>query len=192
MYGKFSLTFLNGPWNRCYMDEATACIYFLYWFFFSRKTLDFDEMAGGVNKRRLIQRCVFTELMKLVDPGVKPFQPAKGKPNIFMFVGLQGSGKTTTCTKVYFVWLKIAALLVLFVTLPLSLFSIVIKFIFSWHTIIKKKVGKRVWFALILSVLVHLISWSKMLRRQGYHFMEGYFYTLGIWFGYLLHRPYGY
>lgn len=69
---------------------------------FFRRTLDFDEMAGGVNKRRLIQRCVFTELMKLVDPGVKPFQPIKGKPNIFMFVGLQGSGKTTTCTKVYF------------------------------------------------------------------------------------------
>uniref|UniRef100_A0A914RP86 SRP54-type proteins GTP-binding domain-containing protein n=1 Tax=Parascaris equorum TaxID=6256 RepID=A0A914RP86_PAREQ len=37
--------------------------------------IHFDEMAGGVNKRRLIQRCVFTELMKL------------------------GSGKTTTCTK---------------------------------------------------------------------------------------------
>lgn len=57
-------------------------------------------MPGGVNKRRLIQRCVFTELVKLVDPDVKAFQPVKGKPNVFMFVGLQGSGKTTTCTKV--------------------------------------------------------------------------------------------
>ncbi|VDM28477.1 unnamed protein product [Toxocara canis] len=70
------------------------------------KTLDFDEMAGGVNKRRLIQRCVFTELMKLVDPGVKPFQPTKGKSNIFMFVGLQGSGKTTTCTKLAYYYQK--------------------------------------------------------------------------------------
>ncbi|VDN03232.1 unnamed protein product, partial [Onchocerca ochengi] len=38
---------------------------------------DSDEMAGGVNKRRLIQRCVFTELMKLVNPEVKPFQPCR-------------------------------------------------------------------------------------------------------------------
>uniref|UniRef100_A0A0M3HN49 Signal recognition particle 54 kDa protein n=2 Tax=Ascaris TaxID=6251 RepID=A0A0M3HN49_ASCLU len=71
-----------------------------------KKTLDFDEMAGGVNKRRLIQRCVFTELMKLVDPGVKPYQPTKGKPNVFMFVGLQGSGKTTTCTKLAYYYQK--------------------------------------------------------------------------------------
>ena len=28
------------------------------------------------------------------------WHPVKGKPNIIMFVGLQGSGKTTTCTKV--------------------------------------------------------------------------------------------
>jgi signal recognition particle subunit SRP54 len=31
---------------------------------------------------------------------VKAWQPVKNKPNIVMFVGLQGSGKTTTCTKV--------------------------------------------------------------------------------------------
>ena len=57
-------------------------------------------MQGGVNKRRLIQKSVFTELLKLVDPGVQPYQPVKGKPNVIMFVGLQGAGKTTTCTKV--------------------------------------------------------------------------------------------
>ena len=65
-----------------------------------RKALNFDEMMGGVNKRRLIQRSVFNELLKLVDPGVTPYQPSKGRSNIIMFVGLQGSGKTTTCTKV--------------------------------------------------------------------------------------------
>lgn len=68
-----------------------------------KKTINFDDMAGGVNKRRLIQRAVFTELMKLVDPGTAPYQPTKGKPNVIMFVGLQGAGKTTTCTKVNFV-----------------------------------------------------------------------------------------
>jgi signal recognition particle subunit SRP54 len=31
---------------------------------------------------------------------VAPYKPKKGKANVFMFVGLQGSGKTTTCTKV--------------------------------------------------------------------------------------------
>ena len=28
-----------------------------------------------------------------------PYQYKKGKPNVVMFVGLQGSGKTTICTK---------------------------------------------------------------------------------------------
>jgi len=42
----------------------------------------------------------FFILNQLVDPGVKAWQPSKGKNNVIMFVGLQGSGKTTTCTKV--------------------------------------------------------------------------------------------
>jgi signal recognition particle subunit SRP54 len=71
-----------------------------------KKTIPFDEMAGGVNKRRLIQRSVFTELTKLVDPGEKPFQPTKGKQNVIMFVGLQGAGKTTTCTKLAYYYQK--------------------------------------------------------------------------------------
>lgn len=40
------------------------------------------------------------ELTSLVDPGVEAWKPKKGKANVIMFVGLQGSGKTTTCTKV--------------------------------------------------------------------------------------------
>lgn len=71
-----------------------------------RKALNFDEMMGGVNKRRLIQRSVFNELLKLVDPGVTPYQPSKGRSNIIMFVGLQGSGKTTTCTKMAYFYQK--------------------------------------------------------------------------------------
>ncbi|VDM77802.1 unnamed protein product [Strongylus vulgaris] len=64
-----------------------------------KKAINFEEMVGGVNKRRLIQKTVFNELLKLVDPGVTAYQPKKGQPNVIMFVGLQGSGKTTTCTK---------------------------------------------------------------------------------------------
>ena len=43
---------------------------------------------------------------QLVDPGVKPYQPVKGRPNVIMFVGLQGSGKTTTCTKLAYHYMK--------------------------------------------------------------------------------------
>ncbi|KAH7972963.1 hypothetical protein HPB52_019611 [Rhipicephalus sanguineus] len=63
-------------------------------------------MAAGLNKRRMIQSAVFKELIRLVDPGVKAWQPTKGKNNVIMFVGLQGSGKTTTCTKLAYHYLK--------------------------------------------------------------------------------------
>lgn len=58
-----------------------------------------EEMAAGINKRRVIQSIVIQELYALLDSGNKPFVLKKGKPNVIMFVGLQGSGKTTTCTK---------------------------------------------------------------------------------------------
>ncbi|KAI0983621.1 hypothetical protein GJ496_002791 [Pomphorhynchus laevis] len=64
-----------------------------------KATINVESAAAGLSKRRLIQTSVFTELVKLIDPGVEPWKPVKGKPNIIMFVGLQGSGKTTTCTK---------------------------------------------------------------------------------------------
>ena len=50
-------------------------------------------------RKKLIQTAVFNQLLALLDPGVTPYQPHKGKVNIIMTVGLQGSGKTTTCTK---------------------------------------------------------------------------------------------
>ncbi|KAJ3124503.1 Signal recognition particle, partial [Nowakowskiella sp. JEL0407] len=71
-----------------------------------KEIVNLDELAAGVNKRRIIQKAIFDELCRLVDPGVKPFQPKKGKQNVIMFVGLQGSGKTTTCTKLAVYYLK--------------------------------------------------------------------------------------
>ena len=68
--------------------------------------LNFDDMAGGINKRRAIQSAIFSELVKLVDPGVQPWTPTRGKNNVIMFVGLQGSGKTTTCTKLAYYYQK--------------------------------------------------------------------------------------
>ncbi|KAH0545291.1 hypothetical protein FGG08_000590 [Glutinoglossum americanum] len=64
-----------------------------------KQTVNFKELAPGVNKKRLIQKAVFDELVKLVDPHAEPFKPKKGRSNVIMFVGLQGAGKTTTCTK---------------------------------------------------------------------------------------------
>jgi signal recognition particle subunit SRP54 len=46
-----------------------------------------------------VPQTVFDELVQLVDPHNEPFKPKKGRSNVIMFVGLQGSGKTTTCTK---------------------------------------------------------------------------------------------
>lgn len=64
-----------------------------------KAAVNFKDLAPGVNKKRLIQKAVFDELVKLVDPHAEPFKPKKGKSNVIMFVGLQGAGKTTTCTK---------------------------------------------------------------------------------------------
>ncbi|KAI9892203.1 MAG: Signal recognition particle [Vezdaea aestivalis] len=64
-----------------------------------KSTVNFKELAPTVNKKRIIQKAVYDELVKLVNPHAEPFKPKKGKPNVIMFVGLQGAGKTTTCTK---------------------------------------------------------------------------------------------
>jgi signal recognition particle subunit SRP54 len=65
-----------------------------------KNTLKLDEeMNTCTNKRRFIQKCVYDELVKMVSPDKQPYKPVKKKSNVIMFVGLQGSGKTTTCTK---------------------------------------------------------------------------------------------
>ncbi|KAK3845541.1 MAG: signal recognition particle 54 kDa protein [Linnemannia gamsii] len=64
-----------------------------------KESISLDENTGAVNKKRNIQKAVMDELTSLVDPGVEAWKPKKGKANVIMFVGLQGSGKTTTCTK---------------------------------------------------------------------------------------------
>jgi signal recognition particle subunit SRP54 len=36
-----------------------------------------------------LMQAVFDELVHLVDPGVEPYKPKKGQPNVIMAVGLQ-------------------------------------------------------------------------------------------------------
>ncbi|PPS15564.1 hypothetical protein GOBAR_AA05021 [Gossypium barbadense] len=64
-----------------------------------KKIVNLDDLAAGHNKRKIIQQAIFNELCKMLDPGKPAFTPKKGKTSVVMFVGLQGSGKTTTCTK---------------------------------------------------------------------------------------------
>eukprot|EP00959_Pyramimonas_sp_CCMP1952_P136551 2857771-Pyramimonas_sp.AAC.2 len=64
-----------------------------------RNALDADEEKAGVNKRRTIEKAVFKELVKMLDPGKKPYTPEKGTSSVVMFVGLQGAGKTTSVAK---------------------------------------------------------------------------------------------
>lgn len=61
--------------------------------------VNLEELAAGVNKRKLIQKAVFDELCSMLNPGTKPALIKRGKPNVVMFVGLQGNGKTTSCVK---------------------------------------------------------------------------------------------
>jgi len=67
------------------------------------KAVNIKEMAAGLNPKTVIERSVFSELVRLVDGTaggtVKPFVPKKGQPCVVLFVGLQGAGKTTTATK---------------------------------------------------------------------------------------------
>jgi signal recognition particle subunit SRP54 len=89
-----------------------------------KKRVNMDELAAGLNKRKIIEKAVFDELCSILDSGVeatsssKPaggkdgkqqpgaWQLKKGKPTVVMFVGLQGSGKTTTCTKYAYYYKK--------------------------------------------------------------------------------------
>ena len=60
----------------------------------------FNEMEGEIgNKKLMIQKSVLKALQEMLTSKKHPYKMEKGKSNIIMFVGLQGSGKTTTCTK---------------------------------------------------------------------------------------------
>jgi len=71
-----------------------------------RQRVNLTEIAAGINRAKLIRQVVMEELKNLVDPGVKPYSPKKGKSNVIMLVGLQGSGKTTTATKLAYYYRK--------------------------------------------------------------------------------------
>ncbi|ETO13628.1 hypothetical protein RFI_23737 [Reticulomyxa filosa] len=61
-----------------------------------REKLRLSELPAGVDVKRVIEK---VEITNLLDSKRKAYIPKRGKTNVIMFVGLQGSGKTTTCTK---------------------------------------------------------------------------------------------
>ena len=56
-----------------------------------------NQRASNVSK--LVQKAVVDELVVLLEPSRKPYNMKRGKPNVILFVGLQGAGKTTTIAK---------------------------------------------------------------------------------------------
>jgi len=56
--------------------------------------------AGSHNVNRLVQKSVMEELTSMLTPKEnKPYVMRRGKPNVILFVGLQGAGKTTSIGK---------------------------------------------------------------------------------------------
>ena len=56
-----------------------------------------EQRASNVSK--MVQKAVVDELTSLLEPARKPHTMKRGKPNVILFVGLQGAGKTTTIAK---------------------------------------------------------------------------------------------
>ena len=54
-----------------------------------KKGVDIEQMAGGINKRKVLEQSVINELCSMLDPGRVPYVPKKKQPNVIMFVGLQ-------------------------------------------------------------------------------------------------------
>lgn len=53
----------------------------------------------NANRAKLVHRAIFDALVAMMSPNARPYNVARGKTNIIMFVGLQGSGKTTSICK---------------------------------------------------------------------------------------------
>ncbi|KAH9386482.1 signal recognition particle subunit SRP54 [Nematocida major] len=58
-----------------------------------------QEIQTKSQKEKALQKIVFEELCAIMDSGKEPFRPKKKEISTVLFVGLQGSGKTTTCCK---------------------------------------------------------------------------------------------
>ena len=66
---------------------------------------DEEKRTNNQNLSKMVQRAVVDELVALLSPDgdgkkqKKAYVMRRGKPNVILFVGLQGAGKTTTIAK---------------------------------------------------------------------------------------------
>jgi signal recognition particle subunit SRP54 len=58
-----------------------------------------EEVLNGLNPAQQVIKIVRDELAAILGGSQKPLQFSSRPPSVFMLVGLQGSGKTTTCGK---------------------------------------------------------------------------------------------
>lgn len=63
------------------------------------KNLSPEIVMSSRNPYGTVMQGISTEILNLLDPGTKPYQPKHERTNVIMFVGLQGAGKTTTIAK---------------------------------------------------------------------------------------------
>lgn len=59
---------------------------------------DYAAKSETDPKSRFINS-IYEEMIKLFCPSIKAYEPVKEQENIFLFVGLEGVGKTTSCIK---------------------------------------------------------------------------------------------
>ena len=67
------------------------------------------QMTGEMSAshvKKLITKAVVDELTNMLSSKNKAPEFVRGKQNVVMFVGLQGAGKTTTCTKYAYNYIK--------------------------------------------------------------------------------------
>ncbi|CAF1117081.1 unnamed protein product [Rotaria sp. Silwood1] len=60
-----------------------------------KQAINLEEIGVGFNRDRLIQFAVVKELIRLIDPEVKAWQPVKNKSNIVMFHNIPFYGNYT-------------------------------------------------------------------------------------------------
>ena len=63
-----------------------------------------DEIPAGVSRTDYVIKVIHDELIALLGKKQVPWEPDPNKVNIVMFVGIQGSGKTTTIAKMALYW----------------------------------------------------------------------------------------
>ncbi|MFQ5711039.1 MAG: signal recognition particle receptor subunit alpha [Candidatus Geothermarchaeales archaeon] len=59
-----------------------------------------EEIPPGLTRKEHVTKVIYDELTSLLGGSAPKLMVKKGKTNVFMLVGIEGSGKTLTCAKV--------------------------------------------------------------------------------------------